>query len=126
MSVLNKNISVVESTSKQFSIAKYLSPCKESLLKVEYAWMGKKDVYNLTIHHIPRLNITCNGTHIIMKSENEDFEDCQNLQYELQTQAPDSDTYTSFLNFSTPIIEVEEYLGMNCESVNSMALLYEA
>ena len=73
--------------------------------------MDKDDIYTLTIDHSPRLNITFNETHIFMKMENEDFEECQDLQYELQTKAPDFDAFTSVLNFSTPVIEVEKYMG---------------
>ena len=86
------------------------------MLKVEFEGTNSSDLYHLEIDHSPRLNITFNETHIIMKITNADFDDCEGLQYELQSQVPGTDTYKSVAHFSTSTIESEKYFGMNCRA----------
>ena len=94
----------------------YLSPCKEALLKVEYAGTNNDDLYHLPIDQSPPLNITFNETHISMKTKHADFDECEGLQYELQSHVPVTNIYKLVAHFSTPTIEAEKYFGMNCRA----------
>ena len=110
---INILFSVIQRPNKKFSLSKYLLPCKEVLLFVQYKGAGKDDVHNLTIAHTPNLNITLNDTHAIIGIENRDFE-CNDLNFELQIKDPDSNQYLHIVNFSKKAIDVEDYLGMDC------------
>eukprot|EP00092_Neocalanus_flemingeri_P011524 GFUD01012419.1.p1 GENE.GFUD01012419.1~~GFUD01012419.1.p1 ORF type:complete len:975 (-),score=207.58 GFUD01012419.1:44-2638(-) len=110
----DKGTWVIENSSRQFSLSPYLSQCREAILNIEYEGLSKDDLHNLTIEHIPHINITLNDTHIALEIENEDFEECEDLKYELQCLDPDSDIYTSFSNFTRTTFSSEEYRGLEC------------
>ena len=112
--LLIRSISVLESRSKQFSLTQYLLPCKEAVLQVVYEGLDKDDVHTLAIEHTPRLNITLNDTHAIVKIENTDFKSCQDLKYEIQCRAPDFDIYALDVNFTQSAVRVEDYQSMKC------------
>ena len=79
-----------------------------------YEGLIKDDVHKLTIEHTPHLNITLNDTHVLVKTENVDFDACKDMKYELQCRAPNSDIYTSVENFTQSTLDVEDYQGMIC------------
>ena len=79
-----------------------------------YEGLDKDDVHNLTIEHTPQLKITLDDGQVTVKIENEDFVECEDIQFELQCKATESEEYRSVLNFTEPAVRMEEYLGMGC------------
>eukprot|EP00092_Neocalanus_flemingeri_P007904 GFUD01008530.1.p1 GENE.GFUD01008530.1~~GFUD01008530.1.p1 ORF type:complete len:652 (+),score=157.36 GFUD01008530.1:146-2101(+) len=110
----NQEEKIIESSSKQFSLSPYLFPCKEAVVFAEYEGLNKNDVHHLTIEHTPRFNITLKDAHFIVDMENEDFKECEDLQYELQCKATKSEEYKSVLNFTQSALSMEEYQGRGC------------
>ena len=84
------------------------------MIIVKYEARNKDDTQNLTIRHLPQLNITLNGTHAFVEIKNEDFQSCTDMKYELQCQDAQSGTFVSIRNFTRPIILVDEYMGTEC------------
>ena len=58
--------------------------------------------------------MSVNDSHIIIKMENRDFDNCEDLKYELECKATDSEEYTSVIIFTQPAISFAEYKGMEC------------
>ena len=74
----------------------------------------KDDVHKLTIEHTPHMNVSVNNTNLIIKMENRYFENCEDLKYELECKATESEEYTSVIIFTQPAISLEEYAGIEC------------
>ena len=107
-------ILAVESSSKQFSLQPYLLPCNEAVIMVEYEGIENDKKQFLTINHTPTLSISLNDTVAVLDLENKEFQLCPDLHFELQCQEVEKENYTSARNFTTKIINVKEYLGLEC------------
>ena len=84
------------------------------MILVKYEGLNNDDVHNLTIEHMPQLTITLNGTHAFVEIENEDFQSCTDMKYELQCQYAQSSPFVSVGNFTRTIVWMNGYLGTNC------------
>ena len=97
---------------RQFSLQPFLTPCRESVLELEYLEKGRN---TMEIVHNPGDIIIEKTSDDIMevKIGNQDFQNCENTKIELQCEN-ESGVFVSLQNFTATTFSVKPYLEKTC------------
>ena len=97
---------------RQFSLQPFLTPCRETVLELEYLERGRHTME--IVHHPGDIIIEKqSGDMMDVKIENQDFHNCQDTKIELQCENESGD-FVSLQNFTTTRFSVKPYLEKTC------------